>query len=189
MSSYKGKRSTGGRGDMAPVWATQGRYITGSDELIKKLSGMERKVQQKILKKANSKAIRPVIQAAKRGARPTSRTIAKSIGMRQSKYQGGQIHTVVAGVRNLASVASVRPQVHFVTGGWSYRRHDPRHTAHLVEKGTKAHTIVIPRFKMIVRHPGTKAKPFLEPAFKSNVSTMTRIHAEILGSEIIRASA
>lgn len=165
------------------------KYVTGDKDLLKKFANVQRRVQTKAIDKANSKAIRPVVTAAKRGARASSNTIAKGIGMRKKRYQKGAIQVAVAGVRNLASVASDRPKVHFVTGGWSYRRHDPRHTAHLVEKGTKPHAIVIPRFKMVVRHPGTKAKPFLEPAFVSNVSTMTRIHADVLGAEIVRACA
>ena len=163
------------------------QYVSGTRELIWKLSSLEGKVAKKILGKANSKAIRPVITAAKRGARQTSNTLAKGIGLRHARYKAGQIHTVVVGVRNLASVASIKPKTHFLTGGWSMRKHDPRHTAHLVERGTAPHMIPIPKLKVTVRHPGTKAKPFLEPALVENVNAVIRKHKDTLRSEILIA--
>lgn len=163
------------------------QYVSGVDNLVKNLSGLEGKMAKKILGKANSKAIRPVIQAAKRESRATSSTISKAIGLRNARYKKGQIHSVVVGVRNLASLAKDRPKVHFLTGGWSMRKHDPRHTAHLVELGTRPHMIPIPSLKVTVRHPGTQPKPFLKPAMENNVNAVIRKHADTLRAEILIA--
>ena len=160
-------------------------FITGDKELLRKLKTLDEKVERRALKKANAKAIRPVVRAAKAGVRPVSKTVAKGIGIRHKRYARTKTHVVVVGVRNQASVAVERQHTNPFTGETSMRKHDPRHTAHLIEGGTKPHTITIGKFS--VRHPGTTAKPFLEPALERNETQVVAVHRSVLRQEILTA--
>lgn len=161
-----------------------GVTIRGEKELIKKLVSLENKTRRKFLRKANGKAIRPVVQSAKANVRRESSTVSKSIGVRHKSYKRGATQASIVGPRNVDSVVKERPHVNPFTGKVGVRKHDPRHTAHLIEGGTKPHTIKI--FKnLTVRHPGTSPRPFLEPAMKKNENKVVTLHAQVLRELIL----
>lgn len=160
--------------------------VTGDRELIKKLNKLERRVQTRSIKRASSKAIRPVVQDAKAGARGESKAVAKGIGVRHKMYKKDNNLVSVVGVRNVASVATTRQQLNPFTGETETLPHDPRHIVHLIEGGTKPHMIQVYK-NLKVRHPGTKAKPFLEPAMTKNETRIAQIYRETLRSEIMGA--
>lgn len=164
------------------------RAVVDTDDLRKKLSRLKWTAARKAIQKANSKAIRPVVSSAKSNVRPISNTVAKGIGVRHKGYsQTGTVISVV-GVRNDASLAVDRLIENPFSGQLSYRKHDPRHTAHLIEGGTKPHQIVI--FGRIhVNHPGTAPRPFLKPALTRNESKIIAIHGQILAQELEKAVA
>lgn len=162
--------------------------IRGDAELIRKLKILKWGAARKAIQKANSKAIRPAVSAAKSGVRKESNTVAKGIGVRHKSYPKSSSVVSVVGVRNDASLAIDRPHTNPFSGRESYRKHDPRHTAHLIEGGTKPHQIVI--FGRIhVNHPGTAPRPFLEPALTRNESKIIAIHGQILAQELEKAVA
>lgn len=162
--------------------------VMGDHQLLMKLERLKKSAQNKIIRKGNSKAIRPVIQAAKAGVRKTSRTISKSIGVKHKFYKQNGVAVAIAGPRRAASTEAERPHVHFITGGWRYRKHVPANTAHLVERGTKPHqyTIKIGKSKIAIRHPGTKAKPFMEPALERQKHLAVQIFHQVARQEIMR---
>lgn len=161
--------------------------VQGERELQRTLQRLGWGASRKAIYKANSKAIRPVVQSAKSNVRRTSKTVAKGIGVRHKAYpRKGNVVSVV-GVRNDTKLVQERPHINPFNDQWMYRKHDPRKTAHLIEGGTKAHQIVV-FGRLKINHPGTSPKPFLEPALERNQNKVIALHAQILRQELERAA-
>lgn len=161
--------------------------VQGDKELLKALNNMKWSAARKAIQKANSKASRPIVSAAKSNVRRESNTVAKAVGVRHKAYpKNGNVVSVV-GVRNDSSLTQERPAINIFNGAWFYRKHDPRKTAHLIEGGTKPHQIVVfGRIK--ISHPGTPPRPWLEPALERNQTKVLAIHGEILAQELGKAA-
>jgi hypothetical protein len=166
-----------------------GLHVEGAHELLLKLERLEKKAQDKIIKKANSKAVRPIIRAAKSNSRSVSRTISKAVGVKHKYYKQSQTALAIVGARVAKSVRTEKTHVHFMTGRVSMRVHDPRHTSHLVERGTKPHTYTIRIRKkqeaVTIRHPGTKAQPWLKPAYETQKGAAARLFQEVVKQQVM----
>jgi HK97 gp10 family phage protein len=161
------------------------RAVVGDTELVAMMNRLEKKGLTKAIRAANSKAAKPIRQSMKKYARETSKTIAKSIGIKNKVYSRNKTGIVIIGIR---SQQSVRREYLSATG--KKRVHDPRFTGHLVEGGTQPHDI--PAFgnkAVMVRHPGTKAKPFIKRALDENIHQARMAYASEIKSAVAVAFA
>ena len=160
--------------------------------LQKKLLQLEPRLQQKAIKGATTKAMRPVTNEAKRQARKTKRTgwLAKNITQVTRSYKRGVTMTI-AGAANKKD-----PR----TG------ENPANIAHLIEFPVKPHEIrrkagafsnVEAMKKGVtdtaffsrresVDHPGFEGRPFLNPAFDSKSREAEKIYAGELEKALIK---
>lgn len=148
-------------------------------KLNKALQILPGKVFQKVVKQASSAAMTPMLSAAKRNVPVEFGILKKSLGKVRRTYGKNGVVYVQIGVREgkTATVAHragpLSKQTRFV---------DPRKYEHLVELGTTSHVIAAGKSKTrlsflgdegspvnvtAVFHPGTKAQPFMRPAFES----------------------
>lgn len=159
--------------------------IQGGPELQRALEKIDNEIAKKIMRKAAQKATTPWIRSARNKVKPISGTAARALGRRYKFYRNTATHYVIVGMRKGYAVPK--------TGGDKGGKpgHDPRHTAHLIERGTKPHTIPAPVgglkigpviIKGAVRHPGTEPHPFMRPAFEENKrGAVTIVTQEIRG--------
>jgi len=103
--------------------------ITGAAAIDKRMAVLPVNVENRVMKKAATKAMRPVVTEAKRRARKQKRSglLAKSLGQKVKQYKRAGITVVVAGPRKNYKDAQ--------TG------ENPALIAHLVEGGTKKHVV------------------------------------------------
>lgn len=141
--------------------------LEGAEELKAVLKRLPPQVEQRVLSASLKYAAAPLVNDAKRKAGQVSRTIAGAITTQTKKVRGVRMLRVgpSAGDRGAWKLKRV---VNPFTGAISVRFHKPENTAHLVELGTKAHQIRLPHLKITVKHPGTKAHPYMGPALEGN---------------------
>lgn len=143
--------------------------IEGGPALQRKLNAIEEKMRNKIVRKAVVKATTPWIRSARRKVQGISKTAARALGRKTKYYRNTGTYYCVVGMRKGYAV----PKKGGDKGGKP--GHDPRHTSHLIERGTKPHVIPAPVsglkigpvvIRANVQHPGTEAHPFMKPAFE-----------------------
>jgi HK97 gp10 family phage protein len=161
--------------------------LENDKQLVAQMRRIRAAVVKKAVRKANTKAMRPVVQQAKASVRKESGTVSKAIGVRHKHYSRSGTMVSMVGIRNQDSVIKQRPTINPFSGMSAYRKHDPRKTAHLIERGTKPHQIVV-FGRLKISHPGTKPRPFLAPAMERNISSIIAVQRNILRAEIINAS-
>lgn len=149
--------------------------------------------RNRIARKANTKAIRPMTQAAKRNLRGIAKQVSKAVTSITKTYKrGGVVVSVVGGdVRKLKD-----------ENGKDY----PTNVLSLIEYGTQPHIIKVKNKKTLglppteqdiadnlftifgaeVEHPGARPQPFLRPAFDSTKSQSLAIHERVMGEEIVK---
>jgi len=141
----------------------------------KALESIEPAIAKTVLAKAGRRGVAPTTTAARRNVRKVSRTIAKSIGVRQKRYKHA-LSTVLG------------PRSGFSVIGEDGRKHNPVNTSHLVEQGTEPHIIRRAAFGHEngeyvgeVQHPGTKGVWFMKRAWasKGGNAMFTRYASEI----------
>jgi HK97 gp10 family phage protein len=140
----------------------------GGDKIFSRLSGMG-KAANKIVKKAMGEAGKIILKEAKGGIPRESGLLKKSMGRKVKVYRGSG-----------AVVAIVGPRTGFVqivdVKGLGGIRHsvlrDPTKYAHLVEGGTKPHSLQKRggggQRRGPQTHPGARPHPFLGRAIKYN---------------------
>ena len=138
--------------------------VKGDEKLLKALGKFSGKLSGQVLRRAGQKAATPLARRARQLVKPVSKTIAKSIATKVKVYKSGKLFVAVG--PRAAPSRSVKENENPVTGEKKKVVHDARYTAHLVERGTKAHKIVVHKDKpkIVVNHPGTKAHLYLERA-------------------------
>jgi HK97 gp10 family phage protein len=157
--------------------------FAGLDAIVK--TAKKRTITQKAVK-AGAK---PVAAAAKAGARRESGALKQSIGIKAGKGKKG--------LTLAFAVIGARTKTEKVFKG---RKRKPSHYAHLVEKGTKPHSLGkrarkgalhAAKVKLGIgrKHPGAKAHPFLKPALDRNREAAGKIIMEVMGTEIAKELA
>ena len=172
--------------------------IKGLDKLLHQLEEVSSKAPA-ICRKAIKEASKPVVEAAKALAPKRYGALRKSIGDKQITYEGSGITVGVIGPRN--NYSEVRDGKRIV----------PALYAHLVEYGTAPHRlfggtinastkvqrerrrdVLLAAAKAEGRetHPGSKAQPFMRPAWDANVGqlvpTMSRVISEEIAKEVAK---
>lgn len=139
--------------------ATSTITIKGDKKLLRALKKLEARPVRKETRKALNKAATPMLKAARRNAEfiGDNDTIRDSLGKRVKTFMSGVIVVVMG------------PRKGHVRDG-----HDPTKTAHLVEFGTRPHSIGE------IKHPGTKAFPFMREAFDETVDQSLRLFIRLI---------
>jgi HK97 gp10 family phage protein len=145
-------------------------------------------------------------QITKKAVGAGARVIAKDVKKRAPRRKGSGALRVSIGTKSqkgrkgktLAfAVIGARKKVVRVFKG---RKTVPANYAHLVEKGTKPHSLLkrakskLGRLKRVVRiaagagarHPGTKPKPFLAPALEAKKAEAARVMMDVVAKEIAK---
>jgi HK97 gp10 family phage protein len=149
--------------------------ITGDDELVGRLQALD-KTGARITKRAIAAAVQPIIEDAKRRVEPISPTIADAIDFEQKLKNKGQYHYIRIGAVTDQSKTTVKAQFNPITGRVQAKWHNPSKTAHLVEKGTKPHSLRI-YGSIRIKHPGAKPYPHLIPALEQNEALVEAVFA------------
>lgn len=158
--------------------------LVGDKELIAKLMALGPKVYKNVVSKAARRAMAPVIKTARQLAPKETGQLRKSIGVKQKKYpRNGRIVTIV-GPRTGFEITTT---VDTIFGKLKTTR-NPVKYAHLVEYGTRAHTLAsVDGDKLkIMSHPGATAKPFMRPAFDANEQRAVSIMRSELAAGVVR---
>lgn len=136
--------------------------------------------QRRIAYKAVTAGARVVQKAAKAAApkRKGSGALKQSLGVKAAKGKRGRsLAFAVIGPRKKIVKQIVPPR------GKKPRRVVPAFYAHLVELGTRPHAIGTGR------HPGTKPRPFLRPAYAANRNAIAAVMSRIMAVESFKALA
>jgi hypothetical protein len=144
--------------------------ISGDEELKRALKAFPDKLEKRVLRSAAGKAATATAKGIRREAKPASPTIARFIGTKVKLYKQGTVFAI-AGPR--------RDSPKSPTG------HNPAYTAHLVDRGTKPHSMKAWGRVRIV-HPGAKAQPFMQPGAHQATSDVKRIYLQALRDGIAK---
>ncbi|WP_020475256.1 HK97-gp10 family putative phage morphogenesis protein [Zavarzinella formosa] len=171
----------------------------GVPEIYRKLYELDRKLARKAMRKAITEVDKLILRDARSKVREQTKTLKKSLGSKVKSYKGGLVIVGMTGPRKDArgKPAKFRRQVKVKTGrGTRMEWRNPVFYAHLVEQGTRPHTLgggsELTRLKAKKRkrvqhgtmHPGTKPQPFLRPALERNRSAIPEIIARYLNEAI-----
>jgi HK97 gp10 family phage protein len=163
----------------------------GVPELIKALREADKKIAKRAMNKSVREATKPILKDAKAGVAVDTKTLKKALGTKVKVYKGGAGAVGLVGIRKDKKGKPVKHKRKVGTnskGEDVYR--DPVKYAHMVEFGTKPHTVA--KGDMLARkgrkhrerqigkkHPGAKPQPFLRPALDKNKgqvkATMVRV--------------
>lgn len=151
--------------------------------------------QRQIAAKAVKKGAKLIQSAAKAGAprRKRSGTLRRSIGVKAVKGKGTSAYAAVGARRKVEKMVSVGKRGRKV-------KTVPSKYAHLVEYGTRPHTLG--KDSKLTRkdgsgeekqhgkrHPGAKAKPFLRPAFEATKDRAIEVAKEAMAEGVKEALA
>jgi HK97 gp10 family phage protein len=146
------------------------------------------RVFNRVVNRAASKAMTPVLRAAKRLVPVDDKFLKKSLGRKVKSYKrSGNVVVLIGPRKGFKDEKSGR---------------NPANYAHLVEKGTAPHVIRPEsrralkirgpdgdKFVGAVIHPGTPPRPFLRPALDGNKSAVVQIYKHELGIGLEREVA
>lgn len=159
-------------------------HIQGSQQLIKAFAKMDDQVRRRILRYSLRRASEPIVNAAHNNVRGISETIAESISAQAKSYRKGAFIVLKIGPSTAPQFWRSRRIANPFTGDLGSRLHKPGNTAHLVELGTKPHTIKVGKVR--IKHPGTQAQPYLEPARQKEGPRMGRLFEQFAWKAIER---
>ena len=145
--------------------------LKGFEEISRKLKELDSKVSNKIVRKGVSKMAQIVRKDMRARSPNKTGTLRKELRYKITRLKTGGFNAEV-GAFNKAFYAN------------------------FIEKGTKKHTIKPKKGNKVisfggrsaasVSHPGTKARPFIEPALKSKQNEAVREAGRIIMSEILK---
>lgn len=169
--------------------------LLGDEELQKRLNALPDKVIRRIVPRASELATDSVLADARRRAPEETGLLKESLGKKQKLYRrSGTFVTVVGPRMGFKRIVKV-----FDREGRSKPRYrNPVNYAHLVEKGTKPHSLrtagkgVVSRAVHKLRsknHPGTVARPFISTAYAKNRGRVVQVYRSVIASEIAKVAA
>lgn len=170
--------------------------VEGVEALLLTLSLLEKKVATQVLAAAVTKALAPYRSAARRRAPMATGLLKIAIANVVRRYKKGGMNTIVVGVSGpRRNVGGKRASAIRAAG---HENREPANYAHLVEFGTKAHTIlpgptkkaitVNGQPKAVADVHGVKARPFMRPAWDSVKGGMYRKLADEVWKGIEKAA-
>lgn len=145
-------------------------------QLERALEELGGKAARRVLRKAATKALKPMVKTARQYLRrnKSKRTglLAKSLGTKTKTYRKSGTVFSAMGPRSGFEAIITDPS------GRQYLA-NPANYAHLVEFGTRPHG----------RHPGARAKPFMRPTFDQHVKSVVRVTSREIGKGIEKEAA
>ena len=155
--------------------------VEGLAEIVATLKDLPEKLQRKVVRKALAKATKPTLAAARQRCPKDAGLLKKSLGRKTVTYvESGSIVAIIGPRGGFERMVTRR-------GRSKPEKANPLYYAHLVEFGTKPHSLARADTKIgrriandmkIRMHPGTKARPFMRPAFDSTKGEVLRIFGE-----------
>ena len=145
--------------------------LEGGDSINNVLDRLPGKIGEKVLKQSMRAATRPMVRMAKSFVPVKSGTLRKAIRVKDSRKRVAGNHAVLFGADKTAP------------------------HAHLVEFGTQPHVIqakpggwlrIFGSFAKSVQHPGTRARPFIRPAFDAGKGKWFTDLGEQVGKRVIK---
>lgn len=138
---------------------------------------------RKVLRSAMRKGASVVNKASKATAPVRTGSLKRSLGVKVKAYPSGVIIGVVEPRKGNPKKPPKR--------GTNVKNIDPRFYAHLVEFGTKPHSVqkgasVRKKIGTGKMHPGARPKPFLFPGFNQNKERIVGIFGEEIDKELAR---
>ena len=138
------------------------------ESLVGNLASVKPAVVRQAVRAAIVTATAPLIAEIKRSVHTDeSGALRRSIGRKVKTYASSGTVTAAIGPRSGFKTT-------YETNRGKKVLRNPTKYAHLVEGGTKAHAI--PGWKQ--PHPGAKAKPFIEPVYKTQQARVQEVFAE-----------
>lgn len=137
------------------------------------IDGLKPGRQRAAMRKAMRVALTPLNRAAKTNARRVSKGLSRSVGSKIQAYPARNVVVGMVGARRNYTDKNGKK---------------PAYLGHLFEFGTKAHSTLGKRAAMNLfgdDHPGTPAKPWLEPAERSTKQEVLKRLSDRLGEEVI----
>lgn len=143
--------------------------VTGLRDCMRRVAKLKRGVRNKLIRKAMSKSTQPLAKAAKSRAPKRFGLLQKSLGRKMKTYSKSGTVVAIVGPRS----GFQRPVPGRGKNG-KRRVANPLYYAHLVEKGTRPHSLGKGsrlRGKKArqsgAMHPGARPRPFLGPAWRA----------------------
>jgi HK97 gp10 family phage protein len=162
--------------------------VEGLAELEKQLLAIEDKtLSKKVMRKAFMQSLSPIWKEARALAPVQSgdfrKSISRSVRLSTSKLEGG-----IRMITKKSRKTDEGQRQFYSTSGWMW---------HFFEYGTsgpypiksKKGKVLGPKgiFGKVVIHPGIKPRPFLRPAWDSNINRAIDIFRDVLAAEIKKA--
>jgi HK97 gp10 family phage protein len=161
--------------------------LEGGQKLEAALVKLASKTQTKLLKSATAWAAKPIVKAARANlsaqkSRDTG-LLRESLGVKKKFYKRSGTAIAIIGARSTGGKGKFA-KIKSGLAGTSKAKRLPANYAHLVEFGTAPHFIraahqgvlaFLGVVTKVIYHPGSTAKPFLGPAFRSNRRRALRI--------------
>ena len=164
--------------------------LEGGQKLEAALVKLASKTQTKLLKSATAWAAKPIVKAARANLSKSRDTglLRESLGVKKKFYKRSGTAIAIIGARSTIKGAFGKKgkfaKIKSGLAGTSKAKRLPANYAHLVEFGTAPHFIraahqgvlaFLGVVTKVIYHPGSTAKPFLGPAFRSNRRRALRI--------------
>lgn len=183
--------------------------LSGVPRLVRKLAEVDEKVARKALKKGIDEATKPILKDARARVRTATKLLKKALGRRSRVYRKGVVVVGLVGVRKAfkgpkgkrVRLDKFRVRVGTKADG-TPEYMDPTNYAHLVEFGTRPHSLAKGdrlrrkgrkgagvQTKGAARHPGAKKYPFLRPARDANRGAAVRAVKRHLQAAIASTAA
>ncbi|HYE20977.1 MAG TPA: HK97-gp10 family putative phage morphogenesis protein [Tepidisphaeraceae bacterium] len=174
----------------------------GAPAILRRLADIDKKVARKALREAINEATKPILKDAKAGVATDTKLLKKALGRKTKTFRGGLVATGIVGVRKQFKgkkgerqrTDKFRVKVGTDSQGRAVYM-DPTNYAHLVEFGTRPHTIGAgdrlrrkgrssKQIQRGFRHPGARPQPFIRPARDKNKSGTKAIVGRVLGNAL-----
>lgn len=176
--------------------------LMGVPKMVRTLVEIDKKVCREALGDAINESTKPILKDAKEKVPVDTKLLKKSLGRKKRSFKSGSVQVGVVGVRKHFKgkkgqrVRTDKFRVRIGTDKAGKPIYvDPTNYAHLVEFGTKPHSLgkgdklkrkgrKHKEVQTGARHPGTKRQPFLRPALDKNKSGTKAIMRKVLGDAI-----
>lgn len=167
------------------------------------LAEIDKKAARKALKIAVDEAVKPILKDARANVPTDTKTLKKALGKKVKSYRNSLVVVGVVGPRKDKKGAKATKRKKLVRTTSSGRQiwRDPVKYAHLIEFGTRPHSLgkgdkiarkdgrrsKVQQSRGARRHPGTRANPFLRPALDKNRRNSREIMKRVLREHLKQA--
>lgn len=169
----------------------QRMQVTGIEDLERKLKKLTAPQFRTVVAKASNRAMKPVEKAAEAAVPKEFGILKKSISRKQKRYRRANTTVTLVGPKKGMKQIVSRKRVFGKRTVEFKEPRDPVFYAHLVEKGTRPHSLG-KESKLFLRagggktpgkqhgamHPGAKAQPFLKQALVQHEAQVVQIFAD-----------